>query len=121
MKSFVNRIVLALVVGAMAGVLAIGGNKRDTVTFPDDVKVNGTLVKSGTYDISFNEKTGELEIRKAGRVIAKTTAKLEKRDGKARDTQVRTVSGSDGVELIGVTFSGSDQNVVVSAASAQKQ
>jgi hypothetical protein len=105
----------------MASVLAVGGNKRDTVTFPDDLKVNGTLVKSGTYDISFNDKTSELEIRKDGRVIAKTTAKLEKRDGKARDTQVRTASGSDGIDLISVTFSGSDQNVVVSAASAQNQ
>jgi hypothetical protein len=121
MKSFVSRIVLALVVGAMASVLAVGGNKRDTVTFPDDVKVNGTLVKSGTYEILFNEKTNELEIRKGSKVVAKTMARLEKRDGKARDTQVRTASGSGGVDLISVTFSGSDQNVVVSAASAQSQ
>ena len=121
MKSLFGRIVIVLAIGAMAGVLALGGSKRDTITFPDNVKVNGTLVKSGTYEVSFNDKTNELEIRKGSKVIAKTTAKLEKREGKARETEARTAQGSDGIDLVSITFGGSDQSVVVSSAAAQNQ
>ena len=118
MKSFVNRIVLAFLISAMAGALALGKNQKETVSFPDNLKISGTLVKSGTYQVSFDEQTNELTIMKSGKVIAKTTAKVEKRATKARTTEIRTNGGSDGVELIGIAFEGSDQNIVLGQSSA---
>jgi len=53
--------------------------------------VNGTLVKAGSYQIKFNEQTGELSILKDGKVKAKTTAQLQARNEKARDTAVKTL------------------------------
>ena len=119
MRFFLNRIVLALVIGAMAGSLALGKNKRDTIMFPENVKINGTLVKSGTYEVSFDEKTNELSILKGGKVVAKAAGTLEKRAEKARRTEYRTTSGGEGTQLVSVTFSGSEQDIVVSSSAAK--
>ncbi|MDQ2855012.1 MAG: hypothetical protein M3R68_01690 [Acidobacteriota bacterium] len=119
MKVFVNRIVLALVISAMAGSLALGKNKRDSITFPENVRINGTLVKGGTYDMSFDEKANELVIMKNGKVVARTAGTLEKRADKASRTEFRTTNGSEGIQLVRVAFSGSDQDIVVSGSAAK--
>jgi hypothetical protein len=89
--------------------------KTENVTFTSDTMVNGTLVKAGDYQIKFNEQSGELAILKDGKVKAKTTAQLQTRSDKARNTSVRTLTKGDVAELIGFSFSGSKQDVVVSA------
>ena len=119
MRFFLNRIVLALVIGAMAGSLALGKNKRDTIMFPENVKINGTLVKSGTYEVAFDEKTNELAIMKGGKVIAKAAGTLEKRAEKARRTEYRTSTGTEGTQLVRVAFSGSEQDIVVGNSAAK--
>ena len=119
MKSLVNRVVVAILIGTLASIFAFANDKKDTVTFPTNVKVNGTLVKKGTYEVAFNEQSGELSIMKGNKIVAKTTAKLEKRDEKARDTLIRMIT-TDGVDqLVSITFGGSDQNIVVNQSSAQ--
>ena len=117
MKSFVNRITIALVVVALSSVAAFAKTKRETVTFPNNIKVNGTLVKQGTYDLKFNEETNELSILKSGKVIAKTTIRAEK-GVKARGLQFASIGSGDERQLLSVTFSGSDQKLVVSGGEA---
>ena len=117
MKSFVNRITIALVIVALASVAAFAKTRRDTVTFPTDIKVNGTLVKQGTYDLKFNEETNELLILKRGKVIAKANTRTEK-GTKARGTQFSSIGSGDERQLVNITFSGTDQKVVVSGSEA---
>lgn len=117
MKSFVNRITVALVIVALASVAAFAKTKKDTVTFPTDIKVNGTLVKQGTYDLKFNEETNELSVLKNGKVIAKANTRTEK-GTKARGTQFISIGSGDERQLLSVTFGGSDQRVVVSGSEA---
>ena len=121
MKVFLKSTFAALMICALAsiGVFAAAKDKvkTETVTFASDVMVNGTLVKAGEYQIKFNEQTGELAILKGGKVKAKTNAQLQSRSGKARDTAVRTLSKGGVAELIGVTFGGSKQDLVVSGSS----
>jgi hypothetical protein len=45
-------------------------------------------LKAGAYDVKFNEETGELSIIKNGKVKATTTAHLEARSNRAKDTAV---------------------------------
>jgi hypothetical protein len=120
MKVFLKSTFAALMICALAsiGVFAASKDKvkTETVTFASDVMVNGTLVKAGEYQIKFNEQTGELAILKDGKVKAKTTAQLQSRSAKARDTAVRTVSKGSVAELTSITFGGSKQDVVVSAS-----
>jgi hypothetical protein len=121
MKSFVKLFFVALAIGALASVSAFAGSKdkvkKETVTFTSDVMVNGTLVKAGDYEVKFDETTGELTILKDGKVKAKTSARLEERTDKAKNTAVRTMDkGSNVAELVGITFGGSNQNVVVGSS-----
>ena len=120
MKVFLKSTFAALLICALASISILAAAKdkvkTETVTFASDVMVNGTLVKAGEYQIKFNEQTGELAILKDGKVKAKSTAQLQSRSAKAKDTAVRTVSKGSVAELIGVTFGGSKQDVVVSAS-----
>jgi hypothetical protein len=119
MKVFLKSTFAALMICALASISIAAGAKdkvkTENVTFASDTMVNGTLVKAGDYQIKFNEQSGELAILKDGKVKAKTTAQFQTRSDKARNTSVRTLTKGDVAELIGFSFSGSRQDVVVSA------
>lgn len=111
-KSFVCALALALV--ASLGVTAKDKTKKKTVEFTQDVTVNGTVLKAGIYDVKFNEETGELSVIKNGKVKATTTAHLEARGNEAKDTAVIIANaGGATAEFRGITFGGSNQNVIV--------
>jgi cell division protein YceG involved in septum cleavage len=114
MKSIVNRIVVVLVVGALMSVVALAKVQKHSVTFENDTKVNGTLVKKGSYDVKFDDQTGQLSIVKNGKTVAQAMAKLEPREKKAGDFQLRSTVSGDDIQLVGVTFGGSDKDVVIS-------
>jgi hypothetical protein len=120
MKVFLKSTLAALMICALASIAIFAAAKdkvkTETVTFPSDVMVNGTLVKAGDYQLKFNEETGELAIMKNGKVKAKTTAHLQPRSEKAKDTAVRTIDKDSIAELVSVTFGGSNQDVVVGAS-----
>jgi hypothetical protein len=77
-----KRIIVGLMVMALAGVSVLAGAKSKSVTFREDVTVNGTVVKKGTYKVTFNDETGELQITDGKKLIAKARAKLAKSDSK---------------------------------------
>src|SRR4026209_2600915 len=112
MKSIASRMLVVLMVGALTSVVALAKVQKHRVTFENDMKVNGTLVKKGSYDVKFDDETGQLSIVKNGKVIAQTMAKLEARAKKASDFQIRSTGTEAGAQLLGVTFGGSDQDVV---------
>jgi hypothetical protein len=120
MKSFMKGTLAALLICAFASIAVLAGDKdkvkTETVKFESDVMVNGTLVKAGEYVVKFNEQTGELAIMKNGKVKARTTAHLQPRSEKAKDTAVRTIDKDSIAELVSVTFGGSNQDVVVGAS-----
>ncbi len=118
MKSLINRIAIALLVASLASVSAFAKTKKETIKFPTNIKVNGTLVQKGTYDLTFDDETKEVVIAKNNKVIARAPATIEKRDGKARTFLFKSVGSGDETELIGVTFAGADHNVVINGASA---
>ena len=120
MKLFIKGFLITLAIGLLASVSVFAGDKSksDTVTFPSDVMVNGTLVKAGEYQVKFDEKTGELSILKGGKVKAKAPAKLESRTDKAKSTAIRTVDQGNGAVLTGVSFDGWSQDVVVSSGGS---
>lgn len=119
MKRFMKMSFVALAIAALASISAIAGDKgkveKKMVTFTEDIMVNGTLVKEGEYEIKFDDSTGELSVSKNGKVKAKTSAHYEARTDKAKITALRTVGSGSNVELKGVTFGGSDQDVIVGA------
>jgi len=123
MKRFMKTFFAALIVGALASFSALaagdkGKVEKKMITFPEDVMVNGTLVKSGDYEVKFDDSSNELSIVKNGKVVVKTAAHIEARSDKARSTALRTVDKGGNTELIGVTFGGSDRDVMVGTSGS---
>jgi hypothetical protein len=114
MKSIVNRMVAVLMVGALTGVVALAKVHKQQVTFENDIKVNGTLVKKGTYNIKFDDQSGQLSVIKNGKVVAEAMTRLEPRAKKAGDFQVRSLVNGNESQLTGVTFGGWDKDVMIS-------
>jgi len=120
MKFFLNRLALALLVTSLATVTVVAKTKRTTVTFPTNIKVNGTAVSKGVYDLKFDDKTGELTIIKNNKVIARATASAEKRGKKARQFSLRSIGSGAEMQLTSVTFSGADHDVIISGTQASR-
>ena len=118
MKSIVNRMLVVMLVGALTSVAAFAKVRKQRVTFDNDIKVNGTLVKKGTYDLKFDDETGQLSIVKNGKTVAHAMARTEDRQKKAGDFQLRSAVNGDETQLVGVTFGGSDKNIVITNGGA---
>ena len=122
MKRFISLFTVALMVGALASFSVLAGDKgkveKKMITFPEDVTVNGTVIKAGDYEVKFDESSNELSIVKNGKVVAKTPAHVEARSDKAKSTALRTADKGGSTELIGVTFGGSNRDFMVGASGA---
>jgi hypothetical protein len=79
MKKSLHRIALTLVLCTLLGSVALADGKSRHVTFSQDIKVGDTLVKKGTYVVTFDEKTNELTIRSNKKIVAKTTGRMQDR------------------------------------------
>src|SRR4030095_9204023 len=119
MKSILNRLAVVLVVGALSSVVALAKVHKHKITFSSDIKVNNTLVKKGTYDVKFDDETGQFTIQKSGKVVVQSMAKLEQRDKKAGDFRLRSTGSGDDTQLLGVQFGGSDKEVVITNSGTQ--
>jgi len=122
MKAFMHGI-LALAVCALLSVSAFAGDKNKdkvhkSITFASDTMVSGTLVKAGDYELKFEQQTGEIEIVKGSKVIAKATGHLELRDAKANTTALRIISKDNMDELVAVRFGGSREELVIGSSSS---
>ena len=118
MKSIVNRMLVVMLVGALTSVVALAKVHKEKVTFENDIKVNGTLVKKGTYDVKFDDATGQLSVSKQGKVIAEAMTRTEQRTKKAVDFQVRSSGSGNELQLVGVTFGGSDKDIMIANSGA---
>jgi hypothetical protein len=122
MKRFVNRIVIILMVGAIASVLAFGKTTKKDVTFIQAVMVNGTVIKPGTYSVAFDDETGELTVNKGSKVVARTPARLEKLEGRAQvDYQTRAAANgpTEAPTLVSVTLKDRNQATIVSGGDSK--
>jgi len=120
MKSFLNRIAIALLITSLAGVSVYAKSKKERVTFPTNIKVNGTMVKKGVYDLKFDDETGELAIMKDNKVIARATTNSVKRERKAKTLEIRSTGSGDETSLLSVAFSGSGENLVITGSQASR-
>lgn len=118
MKSIMSRMLVVLMVGALTSVAALAKVHKHKVTFEEDIKVNGTVVKKGTYDVKFDDETNQLSILKNGKVVAQAMARLEARAKKANDFQLRSTNKDNEQQLTGVTFGGSDKDIVITEGGA---
>jgi len=122
MKAFMKTTFATLLVCALISIGAYAGDKgkseKKMVTFPEDMMVNGTLVKAGDYEVKFDEAIGTLSILRNGKVKATAPAHIEQRSDKAKNTSLRTIDKDNMAQLLGVTFGGSNQDVMIGTSGA---
>lgn len=119
MKSIINSVLVLTLLMTLSVTAAFGKTRKSNIALVSDTKVNGTLVKKGSYKLVYDDQSGELSISKGTKLIVKTAARLEKRDQKARVTEVQTVLEGMDQKLVGVAFSGSYENLIVGQAGMQ--
>ena len=119
MKRLINGVVVACLLLTLASTAAFGNTKRSAIVLTADTKVNDTVVKKGKYDVVFDDQANELSIFKGAKLIAKTAVRIEKRDQKARGTEIQTTLEGMEQKLVSVAFGGSHENVVVGQSSMQ--
>ena len=120
MKYFINRTVLILVICAMAGITALATTTTRKVTFNNPVIVNGTLVKAGTYKITFNDKTGMFTILDGKKVVVQATARSEKIDGRNQSSYSTRINGVN-KDLVSITMTSNRQAVIVNDGGNMKE
>lgn len=119
MKSIINSVLVIALLVTLPATAALGKTRKSNIALASDTKVNGTLIKKGNYEAVYDDQSGELSIFKGTKLIAKTAARIEKREQKARGTEVQTVLEGMDQKLVGVTFSGSYENLIVGQAGMQ--
>jgi len=92
MKNFVGKMALILAMFSLLGISAFAKNSKKEVTFANDVTVNGTAVKAGTYTAVFDDATGQLSIMKGNKTVATSTATLEKLQKEGNNTVAYTTN-----------------------------
>ncbi len=120
MIRLVNRLVVVVLVGAIASGVALAKVIKKEVTFSQPVVVNGTLVESGTYDAVFDDQTNVLSIVKGRTVVARAPAQLEKRNERRRGDYVTREEEGDStkVVLLSITLKDGNRATIVSEANA---
>ena len=118
MKKFFARAVAAALVCALCGAVALADGKSGRIKVTEDFQLDGTAVKKGTYQVSFDEQTGELSLKRGGKVVAKAKARVEQTGSKSRNTTFTIGDENGGRALRSVTFEGDRQTVIVGAGGA---
>lgn len=113
MNKFLSRIALALMACALLGSVALAGIKTKQVTLPQDVMINGTMLKQGTYKMKFDDQTGELSFIKDKTTVAKTTARMEQRQNAPRFIEFGIDTQGESKLLRSITFAGDKQKLVI--------
>lgn len=118
MKKKATIITTALMLCAMLGTMALAKNKSHTITFDQNIMVNGTVVKKGEYRARFNEQTNEFTILDGKRVVATTTAKEVMLNRKAAETSFDIKTSGATPVLTQVTFGGDRYSLMIGDTQA---
>lgn len=115
MKTALNRILLTLLACTLMSAIAFGAakTKEKDVTLPQDVMINGTLLKQGTYKMKFDEQTGELLFIKNKATVAKSTARMEQRQRRSSGLEFGLDAQGDPKALRSIAFAGDKQKLVI--------
>lgn len=113
MKNLMTRMFAVLALSIVVSASALAGETKKDVSFSSDVTINGTLVKKGKYQVVYDDKTGEMSIRKGKEELVKATTRTEDRQKKAIRLEMLYTQSGETRSLQGFAFEGSNQNIVI--------
>lgn len=107
---------LALCLAAVGAVVAKTKNRM--LTFGTDFWVGSTLVKAGTYKVSYDDKTGEVSISDKKETVARANVKAESREKSKAGWDVVLAPKGGGLALVSLAFPGDKENLIVGETAA---
>jgi hypothetical protein len=119
MKNYVRQILATFALFVLMGTMTFADEKGKDVTFFGDITVNGTVVKKGDYKVVFNEQAEEMTILKGKTVIAKAPARVENRNAKAAETELKVTNKDNSKVLRSITFAGGTQTIILNEGATQ--
>lgn len=106
-KKTATLLTTALLFCMLAGAAALAKSKSHTLTFTQNISVNGTTVKAGDYQAKFDAQSGELTLLDDNNHVVVTAKAHENALSKKADgTRYELKSGGASSMLAQVTFSG---------------
>ena len=118
MRKHSIRAALALALCLTAAGAAFAKTKTQKLTFGSDFWVGSTLVKAGTYKVSYDDKTGEVSINDKSSTLARAAVKVEQRGKSKAGWDVVLASKGGGLALVSLAFPGDKNNLVVGETTA---
>ena len=112
MKKLIARALSTLAIFSLATAGALAGDQKNRIKLSEDISVSGSPVEAGSYDVAFDQESGELSIKKGGKVVAKAKASVEQASSKARSTTYTVASENGARVLRSVAFAGGKRVVV---------
>ncbi len=119
MKKFAGMTFTTLALCALVGSMALAKGKSHIITFSDNTIVNGTTVKKGEYQATFDEQTSELSIMNGKHVVATAKVMEESLPRKADQTKYDLHQSDQGPMLTKVTFGGDHYALLLEGFSKQ--
>ena len=113
MRKMITRTVITLALSTLTVATALAGDQRSRIKLEEDTRIGGATVVAGSYDVRFDEESGELSIMKGSKVVAKTKARSEQAASKHRNTTFLVAEENGGRVLRSIGFGGSKQVAVV--------
>ena len=113
MKDILNRVVVALLFVIVASAPTFAKVHKSKIKLKADTKVGEVLVKKGTYDVRFDDRTNEVSLRKGGKVVATSSAQTEPLARNFPNDAYLVNLENDEARLTGLIFRGTSQTVVL--------
>ena len=126
MRRIINWAVFLFLFVVLAGMtrdLVLGNTIQKDVTFAQPVTVNDTVVKAGTYKVTFDDETNQLTISKDKKVIVKADARIEKVEG-SQNTYVTRSESADAKApptLLSVALNNGTRAAIVGKSASSTQ
>lgn len=117
-KMLMTLMAVALMTAGLTMVEAKDRSK--TITFLNDVTVNGTLIQKGTYDVKFDSESNEVTINRNGRQVASTKVDIKLTDRKNLHNSAAYVERDNLRVLTSITFEGDKRVLLVNSASGSQ-
>ena len=117
-KMLITLMAVALLTTGLT--MADARDRSKTITFINDVMVNGTLIGKGTYDIRFDSETNEVAVISKGRQIATAKVEVKVTDRKNLHNSAGYVERDNTRVLTTLSFEGDKRILLVSPTSGNQ-
>ena len=113
MKKAFNLVMVLVASVVFFNGLAYAEGKSKTVDISKDVIVNGTEVKKGKYEVTFDEEKQEISIWKGNKLVAKSNARKGLLKNKAVVDQLMTTKQNQNNMLKGIILAGEQETILI--------